>query len=1402
MDVLELTREHIVVDGGSEGLPLELICKDKLSLKDQILPILLKDGFVMSEGKVSAPDWLRLAFYAQGRYLNVSELAIKILDSVAKTRKEGITQLELTKSLNLDPRNTFYYLKSLYETKVLVKQPFVQNKFFTHLIHLARFLPAPGIESSPEENEETNEKFETNPDDDLSNIRKQITDLLSQSPANSLPWSEIYDYFKPKKNHQSVKRALHWLEKHKYILISPSNSDNEPKGSRTNSGNPHQCTLLKSIIPTSLRTTIKVTPVNSVSNNFSKNSSHLELMTGFKLKRFGSFDSQIHDWILESGSKGVTLSEIMKAFAIDRKIAYRIIDRLAKPLNKAVGLFSNSDIVRVSEFEGKERRIRIFSKSALVEDSGQLEKNNFKSENTESSLGTCISSPSPSIESPSTHEPLSEFRSIDITSKPDECDFIQPFSQINSHQNPPSSFLPTILEVIQTMEKHASNSNSRRVSFTQEKRIKAFMRILDREKFYEIGKPLGELIQKECGETQYLIDIKTIKRIINHLESEGKVRIIRICPPGPIQQQLKTFVALPTVEDNDPLILDYINRMQKLENVFGSTDTMSNVNLEMSMTRSSVEEKSNLYRRIPHVYGVLVRVKILHIWLIKFAFNSCIIDSDKLGFDLKRGIPVDTIDALFRLLPLGLYLRLVGITSITTGLASFFNDPVNEEIPLSKIPAKFLPEIHQQRRVARHKHLMKILIGHLVSMGLISPLYKHAQSLSSLPSHYVVKVSILSPIDHLRQPPDPHHIILGPSVNAASGKAQQDAEDFWKLLESNPYQALQKIFIKDPITREKFIEMASMKTCWLYASPFAVDIRKSLKMLKKRLDTVGQIKDPERESLIVEFATQHDIDVDRVREAVGKLTRKLRFEAPEDDYDETGQLQDPRQHKKSKRLKNSTDDNSHGFNTTDTQGSSGICKMLPLHRDKVLLCLILLHDCRFQTLTPKKVDWSLAESLNHHKLHPKDENGTPLYIWIPEELRHLRLSSSFNEIYAQNVLSIESAMNVLRQSNSLSQIDDNDAKINPDFAQTYYEFHHLLFDPTEGFNVIESRSKLITTQLLQGKPIESVKLIPFRPEKTIFSIQNSTKAQVGRFNQSYYHTSLPSSQLNLAEDQKKEHSINEEAAVNDTETIRTMQIIKRIFSSNPDNFGHAFIILESLDRLVLEKSLARLESEGLIAKTHRMPSRFVQKIPNGEWAISDVFNNLLTKDSRLSLTNRSFSRSPTPIDAFKLSFTLQSSTRNILPLLYGIKMGLVGCEVDFEKCTCSVATRVERFPDLLELMKQQKLDHDLLPLWIPISTPPPRDTSSNFHQNTPSSPEPDSRIVYEPEIDETIATNCILLIFNKIRCSPGISRERLANVLNPLLFRFELNLLIDAMLHSKMIELELENLFTVCQINT
>lgn len=288
--------------------------------------------------RITVPKERRIFFYTDGLYLKLSDPQVRALELVAHSKRCGITQIEAARQMSTDPRNLFYQLKLLFACRLITKTPVTQQRAFTYLLHLSRYAPTDDFDILEQPTEQVSSSMETRAHLTSPYIRHRIMELLLAAPQKTLSAADIYRLTGADgRTIKLYRKNISWLTVNGFIECFMANELGGVAG---------KILKYKRHLPDAVKhkdRTIKelARPVTN---------------PGSAINRGACLERQVHDYIDSRGKDGATITEIMRDFALGRKIAYRICDRLANGK-----IFANSDVIKIAEFHGKERRLRFFT---------------------------------------------------------------------------------------------------------------------------------------------------------------------------------------------------------------------------------------------------------------------------------------------------------------------------------------------------------------------------------------------------------------------------------------------------------------------------------------------------------------------------------------------------------------------------------------------------------------------------------------------------------------------------------------------------------------------------------------------------------------------------------------------------------------------------------------------------------------------------------------------------------------------------------------------------------------------------------------------------------------------------------------------------------------------------------
>ncbi|KAJ3091834.1 hypothetical protein HK102_013216 [Quaeritorhiza haematococci] len=333
--------------------------------------------------------------------VRLSPVLYSVLALIAKQRTKGITQQDLSKQLNIDPRSLFHYIKNLAEMNFLVKIPMVVNGTFTNLCIHRRF--AESNECYKEHAKKNEGKAEgANPTNvtnaDLTQaikalaasdengdkggktgvsvyselVRHRITALLDGAKNKVMVIQDLMDALKidtatpSNLERKWFNRTLNSLVKGEYIERVHITKSKNVYGQEV--GGVERCVrLLKMYVPSG-GVSVGANPPSISSLNYQAKQQAADKDRDVILGEGGvladlPFEWQVYRLISIAGDNGVTAGTIQRSLNnVGSRLLNKILTRLLKPANAPPGSIGT---YRIAEFVGRERRYRYYSAEAF-----------------------------------------------------------------------------------------------------------------------------------------------------------------------------------------------------------------------------------------------------------------------------------------------------------------------------------------------------------------------------------------------------------------------------------------------------------------------------------------------------------------------------------------------------------------------------------------------------------------------------------------------------------------------------------------------------------------------------------------------------------------------------------------------------------------------------------------------------------------------------------------------------------------------------------------------------------------------------------------------------------------------------------------------------------------------------
>ncbi|TEB18358.1 hypothetical protein C9890_0400 [Perkinsus sp. BL_2016] len=364
--------------------------------------------------------------------------------------------------------------------------------------------------------------------------------------------------------------------------------------------------------------------------------------------------NQIILLLARSHPEPLTTCTLSNHLNISRKYLYKLIDRILPVSAKKVGVIGAEGVEKVVDFVGKEKRLRLFIKSEEWRDYYLKLFNMDEADNS-----TNISLPA---SRPSTPVP------VDSSSVPSDTR-----TRILRHQ--------------------------------------ALLQELSFRKVLEVGRDLCNRLQALLGDTRFTLDVKTLRRSVEILEKEGKLKVVITSVP----QGIRTILISPELNVTDEIVQNYITKMNEYVRaapLSANTVKMNqlkeamqdpNYFIEGSLPLGVPQNPSNNLRALIQfgfVHGVMSRAQIFHEYLLSRSNESN-------GFE--------TIPIIFDQMPLGIYMKLIGLMRISRGLFESLQE--YDVISVSNLPEIYREELALNRK--RFQSQVSILLGILEELKLI-----------------------------------------------------------------------------------------------------------------------------------------------------------------------------------------------------------------------------------------------------------------------------------------------------------------------------------------------------------------------------------------------------------------------------------------------------------------------------------------------------------------------------------------------------------------------------------------------------------------------------------------------------------------------------------------------------------
>lgn len=627
---------------------------------------------------------LRHAVLFQGRPIQLSESSLQVFEVIAAYGRKGLTQAELAKVLGCDSKNAFHWLKSLVANDLIARTPVASKKSFTYLLTLTKYLdeeishqhqeiPQQGISN---QNRQPTSPTSTNHNDthtvvSSKEIRQSIIDILAKAPAQTMVSKDVFDQtgldpllIKNFRRAATKLNEIGWLE---YLfedqLVGP------------------YCRLFRLKRRPAEGLDLKSFLVAQDETKRLDSKDKISLSRGSDYRPDHPILHQLISLLADSFPDPMTTSDLSHRLNITRKYLYKMIDRIIPQSDKKAGVIGAEGVGKVSDFVGKEKRLKLFIKSEEWRD---YYLKLF------AGTETIIDAPSSS--------PL-----------------------LNSRPSTPLISVPSARQ---------SPSDTR----TRQLRHQAILQELSQHRILEIGKELCHRIQSILGDNRFTLDLKTLRRSIEILERENQVKVVvTSLPIG-----TRSLLISPELSASDEIVQNYISKLS--ENVRSAPLSASTIKLEKlkkAMQQPDYFVDGSLPFGIPQNPSVNTRA------LVQFGFISGVLSRAQLFHEFLINNTsgdggFETLPTIFERIPLSLYFSLIGTVRMSRNLYNSL--PALNHVPIAELPESYREEVSLNRK--RFQSQVSILLGILEDLRLIQGEEQFASLNFKLPFRYNFAVEV------------------------------------------------------------------------------------------------------------------------------------------------------------------------------------------------------------------------------------------------------------------------------------------------------------------------------------------------------------------------------------------------------------------------------------------------------------------------------------------------------------------------------------------------------------------------------------------------------------------------------------------------------------------------------------
>ncbi|KAG0172429.1 RNA polymerase III transcription initiation factor complex subunit [Apophysomyces sp. BC1015] len=764
----------------------------------------------------------------------LSSVQIEMLQAVARSRYNGITQNQLAEMFSMDPRQIFHHLKRLQQAKVIIKRPAVQNGTYTNLcLHTQFAADPPKKETLAKNRQKKNDSEETVGSDgsfqhDI--VLKKLTQLLTDARNNMMALSDLITALakyvekinvstetqrhlrcvrlikQPEEQEQEAKRQVSEFVTMEHIDDKPF--DFIPRQSTEMDGIPIGLPmeytmyrhieiedLMPGVAADSIRAALKLA-IEEAPLGWKQYQIYTAVETAGRSHQYRYFSK--NGWIKNQQKQGLQIDLTMDQDIQDEEnteesesIYHHVLEH-EKLARAYPGGGRKRALVETVEQKKRRRQSKLApapSKATRGRKRKATEDMTEPADSEEIETQCQMTKPSQVSEDHKTSPRRKDSPSADdmnIASVPTS--WQSPIATPTVSDNSKSSTTPTNINDSPAPKSLSSTPKrpKRPVNTTTEKRRKLLLSMVLERRIIEANSELMmELTQSEGPEAKHKIARTTLTRLAESLHDAGAIRVIKtVIPTLSGSTGRKTLLLHPDLCQESEEVQNYLKQAQQIKLVKGGSKHSKLKTVHTDVQRSGQDQMTSTpqpsWHSIALQYGWIpskwLRAKELHLYMLRMMLREAKnVTGDRP--EVRKISTKDLVTDFITSMPLRFLFKVIGIFRANEVLATFLGSNNVEDMTLGDVGPDMKLEFTGPYFARRLRAILRTLLIVLKALGLIEPIIEHTEKEQPAPD--IAPVYYLCDTGNIRDFTKPDRPIL----QQMRLDSIEDAVDYWSELQ-------------------------------------------------------------------------------------------------------------------------------------------------------------------------------------------------------------------------------------------------------------------------------------------------------------------------------------------------------------------------------------------------------------------------------------------------------------------------------------------------------------------------------------------------------------------------------------------------------------------------------------------